>query len=303
MERLVGFFPVWAVLLALAALYQPGWFVPMKPAIFPLLGLIMLCMGMTLTRQDVIEAIKQPRVVLLTVLSQFVLMPLFAWLLSMLMGLPLAALAGMVLVGASAGGTASNVMCYLAKGDVALSVWMTTVSTLCAIVMMPVLTWVYLNRLIPVPVWDMLSSIVYVVLLPVTLGVLMNSYFAKGLRRVQAIFPLLSSVAILLIIATIIALNQHNINTQALPVLAAVVLHNSCGLAAGYGLAKLGRYPEPVARTMAIEIGMQNSGLSVALALKYFGVLAALPGALFSIWHNVSGSLLAFFWRRRDASR
>lgn len=204
----------------------------------------------------------------------------------------------MVLVGACAGGTASNVICYLARGNVALSVLMTLLSTLCAVILMPLLTWIYLNQMVSVPVWDMLQSIVLMVLLPVLAGTLVNSGLEDRLSKVRTVFPLLSSAAIVVIIAIIIGLNQTNLSRAALPALLAVGLHNLLGLAVGYWIVRWMRYDEVIARTVSIEVGMQNSGLSVALAVHYFSSLAALPGALFSVWHNLSGSLLAHYWRR-----
>lgn len=302
MQRFINLFPIWAIALAVLAYSQPQPFVALKGGIVPLLGVVMFCMGMTLTGRDFIGVLKQPKVVFISAAIQFGCMPLFAWLIALALQLPKEILTGLVLVGASAGGTASNVICYLAKGNVALSVLMTTVSTLCAVVLMPLLTWLYLNQVVTVPVIDMLRSILLIVLLPVLTGTLINSLFHRRLRKVQGIFPLLSSLAIIVIIAIIVGLNQASLNNDALTVLLAVCLHNLLGLSAGYGLSRLMNYDERTARTVAIEVGMQNSGLSVALAVQYFSSLAALPGALFSIWHNVSGSLLAYYWRRYDTN-
>jgi len=198
------------------------------------------------------------------------------------------------------GGTASNVMCYLAKGNVALSILMTVVSTVCAVILMPALTYLYLNQVVPVPVEGMLKSLFLIVLLPVLAGTFLNSVFNLGLKKLQPIFPLLSSFSIVFIIAIIVALNHDNLNALALPVLLAVCLHNLLGLIVGYAIPWLLKYDAKTCRTVCIEVAMQNSGLSVALAVKYFSVAAALPGAIFSIWHNVSGSLLAMYWRRLD---
>lgn len=302
MQRFVNLFPLWAIALAAVAYFQPQAFVALKSGIVPLLGVVMFCMGMTLTWRDFGGVLKQPKVVFISAAIQFGCMPLFAWLIALTLQLPTEVMTGMVLVGASAGGTASNVICYLAKGNVALSVLMTTVSTLCAVALMPLLTWLYLNHVVAVPVGEMLRSILLIVLLPVLSGALVNSLFQQRLERVQALFPLLSSLAIIVIIAIIVGLNQKTLNDVALPVLVAVCLHNLLGLGAGYGLSRLMNYDRRTARTVAIEVGMQNSGLSVALAVQYFSSLAALPGALFSIWHNLSGSLLAYYWRRRDTN-
>lgn len=301
MQRIIDLFPVWALFLAAAAYFQPQAFAAFKDSIGPLLALIMFCMGMTLHWRDFTTALRQPAILVLAVLLQYGCMPLFAWLIAWLLGLSAELKTGMVLVGASAGGTASNVICYLARGNVALSVLMTLLSTLCAVVMMPLLTWLYLHQTVAVPVWDMLRSIIAMVLLPVLAGTLVNSVLEDRLRRVRSVFPLLSGAAIVVIIAIIIALNQPSLSREALPALLAVVLHNLLGLAAGYWAVRWMRYDKVTARTVSVEVGMQNSGLSVALAAHYFSSLAALPGALFSIWHNLSGSLLAHYWRQSDS--
>ncbi len=293
-------FPLWAILFSVLAYYFADLLSSWKPAIEPLLGVVMFGMGMTLTWRNFTEVLKRPGMIGLGVLLQYLVMPLAAWLIAELLGLPPYLMAGLVLVGACPGGTASNVVCYLARGDVALSITLTTVSTLLAIVMTPVLTWLYVGQKVPVPVESMLWSIFKILLLPVTLGVLANTVFGRRLERVKPLFPLVSVVAIVTIIAIIVALNSHNIATLGVSVAVAVVLHNLSGLAFGYGIPRALGQDERICRTLAIEVGMQNSGLSVALAIKYFGAAAALPGALFSIWHNLSGSMLAGYWSRRE---
>lgn len=299
-NRIVNLFPLWAIMLSGIAFFIPEYFSAQKNIIVPLLAVIMFCMGLTLTVSDFKAVIKKPKVIAITVLLQFLLMPLFAYVISLMLELPIDLMTGMILVGASAGGTASNVICYLAKGNVALSILMTVVSTLCAVILMPVLTFLYLEQTVPVPVEKMLYSLLNIVLLPVFMGTLINSVFAHRLLIVQPFFPLLSSFSIVLIIAIIVALNQDNLRQLALPVLFAVFLHNALGLMVGYFIPRLLKYDKRTCRTICIEVGMQNSGLSVALAIKYFSVTAALPGVLFSIWHNLTGSLLAFIWRRSD---
>jgi BASS family bile acid:Na+ symporter len=299
-NKIVNLFPIWAILLSLIAFYNADIFSSFKDIILPLLAVVMFSMGMTLTWSDFKTVINKPWVVVLAVSIQFLLMPFFAYAISILLDLPIELLTGMLLVGASAGGTASNVICYLAKGNVAMSILMTLVSTLFAVVLMPVLTFLYLNQVIPVPVEEMLKSIVLIVLVPVLLGTVLNSLFSSKISYIQALFPLLSSFSIVVIIAIIVALNRDNLTVLALPVLLAVCLHNILGLMVGYGIPWLLRFNPRTCRTVCIEVAMQNSGLSVVLALKHFSVAAALPGAIFSIWHNISGSLLAFYWRSRD---
>ncbi len=296
-NRVVNLFPLWAVLLSCIAFFNADFFASLKHIIVPLLALVMFCMGMTLTWNDFKTVINRPLIIAIAVTIQFLLMPLFAYAISIMLGLGIDMLTGMVLVGASAGGTASNVICYLAKGNVALSILMTVVSTLSAVLLMPALTYIYLNQVVPVPVDGMLKCILLILLLPVIGGTLLKSLLGRWLRVFQPVFPLLSTFAIVFIIAIIVGLNHENLNEVALPVLFAVCLHNLLGLISGYWIPKCLKYDEQTCRTVCVEVAMQNSGLSVALAVKYFSVAAALPGAIFSIWHNISGSFLAMYWR------
>jgi BASS family bile acid:Na+ symporter len=301
LNRLTRLFPLWAISLSALAWWQPQWFVFAKPAILPLLALIMFAMGLTLTVNDFKRVIKMPGVIVLGTVLQFGLMPLLAWMIATGLKLEPLLAAGLILVGACSGGTASNVITYLARGNVALSITLTAVSTLLAVVMTPWLSWVYIDTAIAVPVWSMLKTILWLVILPVVSGVLINQFFHRFVKPVQRMCPLIAVLAIVLIIAIIVALNQPRLAGISFILLLAVMMHNLAGLLLGYGISRLMGYSEVVSRTLAIEVGMQNSGLAVALALKYFAPLAALPGALFSIWHNISGSLLASWWRRQPS--
>ena len=297
-HTLTRLFPLWAILFSALAWWQPALFAGLKSAILPLLALVMFGMGLTLTLDDFTRILKMPKLIVLGALLQFGVMPLAAWGISLLLGLHPLLIAGMVLVGASPGGTASNVVCYLARGNVALSITLTAVSTLLAVLLTPWLSWLYLNASIDVPVLQMLMSIVQLIIAPVLLGIVLNHFLHARLRPLQHAFPLISVAAIVLIIAIIVALNHARLGELSLLLLLAVALHNLTGLLGGYAIPRLLGYDTKVCRTLAIEVGMQNSGLAVALAMKYFAPLAALPGALFSIWHNLSGSLLAALWRR-----
>lgn len=297
------FFPLGAIAVSILSIIFPDILAPYKVAIVPLLGVVMLGMGMTLRPENFLEILKHPRVIAIGVGLQFLLMPLIAFLVSTLFALPQALLVGMVLLGSCPGGTASNVICYLARGDVALSISLTTVSTLLAVVFTPVLTWIYVGQIVPVPVLDMVLNIFKIILLPVTVGVLSNYYFGRYLHFVKNVFPYISVIAIILIIGIIVALNHAQLFLVALPVIAAIFWHNALGLASGYYISKMMGLDERQRRTIAIEVGMQNSGLAVALAQAYFPAVAALPGALFSIWHNITGSILASAWSRKDREK
>lgn len=293
-------FPYAAVLFSALAIVEPGYFLPLQPAIFPLLGLVMLGMGMTLSARSFAALARRPAVVGLGVALQFVTMPLIGWALARLLQLPPALAAGVVLVGACPGGVASNVVTYLARGDVALSVTLTALSTLAAVVLTPTLTWLYAGTTVPVPTAAMLVSIAQIVVGPVAVGVLLNYWLGARLGPVRALLPTLSVIAIVVIIATVVAVNRPQLPLLGPLALAAVMLHNLLGLAAGYWGGRLLGADEGVCRTLAIEVGMQNSGLAVALATQHFSPAAALPGAVFSVWHNLSGASLAAHWARRQ---
>ncbi len=294
-------FPVWALAASAAAWLWPAPFVALKPAIVPLLGVVMFGMGATLTTASFAEALRRPGTVALGVALQYLVMPAAGWAAATLAGLPPALAAGLILVGSCPGGTASNVICYLARGDVALSITLTAVSTLLAAWATPLLTWLWAGARVEVPVAAMMRDTAAIVLVPVALGVLANTLWHRRLARVRRAMPLVSVAAIALIIAIIVALTRERLAAVGPALAAAVALHNALGLALGYAAARILGLERRLARTLAIEVGMQNSGLGVALAAKHFGALAALPGALFSVWHNLTGSALAAWWSRRRA--
>lgn len=292
-------FPLLAVGLAAAAYAWPQLFAPGRELIAPLLGVVMLGMGLTLKAEDFKRVLLRPRLIATGVALQFLLMPLIAWALAVAFAFPPELLAGMVLVGACPGGTASNVIAYLARADVALSVTLTTATTLLSVFATPALTWAYAGAAVPVPALSMLLTILYVIVIPVAAGVAAAAWLPGLARRVTPALPALSAAAIVAIIAIVVALNRAQLAQAGVLIAAAVMAHNLSGFGAGYALARLLRVGETAARTIAIEVGMQNSGLAVALAIEYFSPLAALPGAMFSIWHNLAGAALASFWARR----
>lgn len=295
-------FPLWAIVLSGLAFVFSDSFGSMQSAIVPLLAAVMFMMGLTLGKEDFLRIAARPKSVLVGVVLQFALMPLLALLLSRILQLNIQLTAGMVLVGSCAGGTASNVMCYLAKGDVALSISMTMTSTLVGVIATPLLCNFYLSESIAVDTLGLLSSIMQIVFIPVTLGVLCNQFLNPLRAGLEPFLPGLSMVIILLIIAIVVALNASSLHETGAVVLLAVVLHNLSGLGGGYYLSRLMGFDIKQSQTIAIEVGMQNSGLGVALALQYFSATAALPGAIFSVWHNISGSVLASIWgKRRDS--
>lgn len=300
MRLFTRWFPAWAILLSLLAWLQPEWFAILKPAILPLLALIMFAMGLTLRLDDFHRVLTMPQLVMLGVAMQFGLMPLLAWLIAHGLALETMLATGLILVGACSGGTASNVITFLAGGDVALSITLTAISTLLGVVMTPWLSWLYMDAEVVVPVWSMLQTILMLVIVPVALGISLNQLLPRLVKPLQPWCPVLAVLAIVTIIAIVVALNSERMAAITGLLVLAVMLHNLSGLAMGYLFGRLLGYSPVLARTLAIEVGMQNSGLAVALALKNFAVMAALPGALFSIWHNISGSLLAAYWQWKD---
>ena len=302
MDHFNRLFPLWALLLSGLAFLARDVFLPLEAVIVPLLAGIMFMMGLTLSAADFRRVALKPQPVLVGVALQFLLMPLLALTLANMLRLSNQLTVGMVLVGSCAGGTASNVITYLARGDVALSISMTLCSTLIGVVATPLLCAFYLSETVAVDVMGMLLNILQIVFAPVLLGVVLNHYAAAAVSRVEPFLPTLAIVFILVIIATVVALNAERLVDVGLLTLLAVILHNSLGLAGGFTLSRLFGFDMRQSQTIAIEVGMQNSGLGVALALQFFSATAALPGALFSVWHNISGSLLAAWWSRKRES-
>jgi BASS family bile acid:Na+ symporter len=263
----------------------------------------MFMMGLTLSASDFRRVLVTPRPILIGVGLQFLVMPLAAFLLARTLQMSTQLTAGMILVGSCAGGTASNVICFLARGDVALSISMTMVSTLLGVVATPLLCTLYLTTAVEVDTLGMLLSIIQVVLIPVGAGLLVNRYQGALIPRLEPLLPSLSVMIILMIIAIIVALNADRLVQVGTLTLLAVILHNALGLSGGYYFSRLLGLNLQQSRTIAIEVGMQNSGLGVALAMEFFSATAALPGALFSIWHNISGSILATHWSKHPHRR
>ena len=299
LARATTLFPLWAVLAAILGWLLPEAFSPLQPAIVPGLGVVMLGMGLTLTLDDFRAVLRRPGSLGLGTLLQIVVMPAAGWLAAVVCGLDPVMVTGMVLVGAAPVGTAASVVTYLARGNVALAVSLTVISTVLAIVLMPAMTGLFAGEAIAVATGDMLIDVLQIVLLPVAAGTAINTLWGAPVAAAKPFFPLLSVAVISLLIAIIVALSVETFAALTVGVVAAVVLHNAAGLALGYAVPALLGMDERTRRTLAIVVGMQNSGLAVALAAKYLGAGAVLPGALFSVWHNITGSLLAGLWSRR----
>lgn len=284
---------VFVIAIALIALFWPVSFKWAVPHIAMLLGIVMFGMGMTLKLEDFQIVFSRPKDVIIGCLAQFTIMPLLAWGLAQAFGLPPELAVGVVLVGTCPGGTSSNVMTYLAKGDVALSVGMTMVSTLLAPFITPVLTWYLAGQWLDISLNAMMMSIVNMVLVPIVLGIVANKFFSSFVRDVVKILPLVSVIAIVLIVGGVVSVSANRILTTGMLVMLVVVLHNMLGYLMGYLLGRIMGLKVSKTKAIAIEVGMQNSGLATALAVKHFTPEAAIPGAIFSVWHNISGSIAA----------
>ncbi len=266
-----------------------------------LLGVIMLCMGITLHPADFKVVFSHPKNVCVGCLAQFTIMPLLAWTLTKVFSLPQDLAIGVILVGCCPGGTASNVITYLAKGDLALSVGMTAVSTVLAPVLTPLLCWFFAGAVVNVNVVNMFLSIVQVVILPIVVGFGIQRLFPKFTEKMADILPALSSIVIALIVGSVVSANAAQLQIVGILVFVVVALHNLCGFALGYGIGRLMRMPHDKCVAVSIEVGMQNSGLACALAQQHFSVLqaATVPGAVFSVWHNIAGAIMAKVYNLR----
>lgn len=291
---------LFVLLIGVVGAVRPQTLTWVGPYVGWLLGVVMFGMGMTLTFQDFKRVLQRPWEVLLGVAAQFLIMPLAAWFLVWLFALPPELAIGVVLVGTCPGGTASNVISYLAKGDVALSVSMTMATTLLAPVVTPTLTWLLAGSWIEVSFTAMMISIAQMVLLPLLLGLTAHHFFERTVEKILPVMPVVSVVTIVLLVGGVVALGAESLLDVGLLMAAIVVLHNAFGLVLGYGMARLFRLDSKKARTVSIEVGMQNSGMAASLAVLYFSPAAAIPGAIFSVWHNISGSIVANYFARRD---
>ncbi|CAD2078427.1 putative sodium-dependent transporter YocS [Jeotgalicoccus coquinae] len=286
-------FAVWVILFAALAFALPGGFTWISPYINLLLGIIMFGMGLTLKFNDFKQVVKAPKEVITLVVAQYTIMPLLAVGLVFLFQLPPEIAIGVILVGCSPGGTSSNVMTFLAKGNMALSVTATSVTTLLAPIVTPALTLLLASAWLPVSFSAMFISIIQIVLIPIALGVGVQYLLGSKVEQAVGILPLISVLGIIGVITAVVSNNVENILTSGLLIFAVVILHNLLGYLTGFLLGKVLRFDLKNTKTLSIEVGMQNSGLAATLAATHFSPIAAVPGALFSVWHNISGSLAA----------
>ncbi|EIB7121397.1 bile acid:sodium symporter family protein [Acinetobacter baumannii] len=291
-------FALWVIIFAALALWQPEFFVWLKAYIPWILGIIMLGMGMTMTVDDFKGVLQSPKAVLIGVVAQFVVMPGLAFILCKLFNLPPEIAVGVILVGCCPGGTASNVITYMAKGNVALSVACTSVSTLLAPVLTPAIFYLLASQWLKIDAASMFISILQVVLLPIVIGLILRTWLKRQVESYIQVMPLVSVIAIVAIVAAIIGGSKAAILQSGLLILAVVILHNGLGYLLGFAAAHFFKLPYADSKAIAVEVGMQNSGLGVALAAVHFAAspITAVPSAIFSLWHNISGPALATYW-------
>lgn len=300
-QFLTKYLAVFILAVGAVALFIPATFSWIPPkSINWMLGIVMCGMGLNLKLEDFRVVFSRPKDVIIGCLAQFIIMPALAWGLSELFHLPTELAVGVILVGCCPGGTASNVITFLAKGDLALSVGMTTISTLLAPLLTPLLVLFYAGQSVDVDTWGMLLSITQVVILPIIIGIVLNYWFGSFAEKVKPYMPAVSTLAIATILGIVVSLNAERILTSSLIIILVVMLHNLCGLALGFLTGKVLGLERPQQTAISIEVGMQNSGLATSLAATHFAMfpLATIPGAIFSVWHNFSGALAASLFSR-----
>ena len=304
-NRLTNAFPFWVLIASLVALYHPPLFTWFTGSLIPIgLGIIMLGMGLTLTLEDFREVAKQPLWVFIGVFLQYTVMPFLGWSLSYAFNLPTPLAVGLILVACCPGGTASNVVSYLARAVNPLSVTMTAISTFLAALMTPLLTaWLAGSR-IAVDAWGLFWSTVQVVILPIAIGVFMNRFMSKTTKRLVTFSPLVAVIFITLIVASVVGAGRDQIIKSGSKLVVAVFSLHSLGFLLGYIFSKIWIRHEIQARTISIEVGMQNSGLGVVLARQNFvDPLVAIPSAILSVFHSLIASFLAGIWRRMEEKK
>jgi BASS family bile acid:Na+ symporter len=306
LEKISGWltkgFPLWVIIFSGFAFYNPDTFKPYANLIPYGLGIIMLGMGLTMTISDFKLVLTRPKDVLYGIGFRYLIMPFIGFFVAKLLGLPPALAAGLILVGCCPSGTASNVMTFLAKGDTALSVTVSSFNTILAPLLTPFIFLFLAGTLIPIKAEALLIDILKIVLLPIAIGIGLRTFLTSFVDKIMKIVPVVSVATIVLVIAIVIALSASKLATVAIVAFAAVALHNAVGLGLGYGASRAVGMNHHKAKAICFEIGLENSGLAVALALAHLDPIAAVPGAIFSVWHNLTGSVLAGYWSSNDDS-
>jgi BASS family bile acid:Na+ symporter len=293
-------FTFWVILVAVLAYMLPEDFKWIGSYVVPLLGIVMFGMGLTLSTADFKEVFRKPKEVAIGVAGHFVIMPLLAFLLAIGLHLPKEVAVGVILVGCCPSGTSSNVMVFLGRGNVALAVSIASVSTILAPFVTPLLILLFASKWVHVSVESLFLSIVQVIIVPLCLGFLIKKFFSRQASAGTKAMPLVSVIAIVMIVSGVVAGSQPQIAKTGILIFAVVVLHNLLGYCLGFFFSRMFGMDLAKQKAVALEVGMQNSGLGVAIASASFSPLAAVPSAIFSVWHNISGSILAFIFSKFD---
>ncbi|SDF71786.1 bile acid:sodium symporter family protein [Sporomusa acidovorans] len=294
---------LWVVICSVIAFFNPEPFKPIGKYISYLLGIIMLGMGLTMSVEDFRLVFTRPKDVFYGVFFRYLIMPLVGFGVAKMLGLPPALAAGMVLLGACPSGTGSNVMTYIAKGDTALSVTVSSINTILAPVLTTYIFQLLAGSMIPIDIVALLVDIVKIVLIPVAIGVMLHTVAPNLVEKLTKVVPAVSVIFIIAIMASVVALNASKMATMALILCLAVALHNTAGLLLGYFSGRAVGMSKKKSRAITFEIGMENSGLAVALALAHLDPMAALPAAVMTVWEYVTGSLLASYWGNKPAEK
>ncbi len=296
LKKIASLMPIWVVTAGIAGYLHPPLLTVLKPWLEWMFFGTMLGIGCSMNIGDFQPLVKKPQLVLLGVTAQFLIMPACGYLIGKILHLPAELLLGMILVGAVPGAMASNVIAYLAKTDVAYSIALTSTATLLAPILTPALTYLYMHAVIEIHFWAMFLSIIKIVIAPLLIGLLLKHFFREVITRIHDLFPALSTLCIALICGMIVALNRDTIAALSIIVFAGVFLHNLAGYGGGYLAGKLFRFDQRRARTLAVEVGMQNAGLGAVLAVKHFAPETAIMPAVFATWCVVTASCLARYW-------
>lgn len=305
-ERLVSLFPVWLLAACAVSFYRPEVFTWLGKDLIPIaLGIVMLGMGLTLKLEDFKRVSVYPKPILTGVILQYTVMPLSGTLIAHISGLNNEFAAGLILVSCCPGGTASNVLTYIAKGNVALSVTMTVISTLMAVIATPYLTLLLAGSRVDVNAKALVISTFQVIIVPVVLGAFLSTFFGNRLKAVNSLSPAVSVIAIIMIVASIVGSSKEIIIKHGLYLSFCVFCMHSIGFLLGYVISFfISDRDRITARTISIEVGMQNSGLGAILAKNSFASpLTAVPSAISSLFHSIIASCLAWYWNHSDSKR
>ena len=276
----------------------PGVLSELRFLIPTLLGLVMFGMGMTLKLDEIKKVLNKPSFIIITIFLQFSIMPLLALLICFIFNFSNEITLGFLILGACPGGTASNVIAYICRANVSLSILSTFASTTLAIILTPFYIYLLADQTINIELSSLMKSTFYIIFLPVTSGFIINIFFKKN-RKILNFFPVFSEITIAFIISIIFAVNFDNLINISYKMIFGVILHNLLGLILALKVTQVLNYPEDVKKTVAIEVAMQNSGLGMTLALMHFSKIVALPSAIFSLWHNISAAGLVYLWKKK----